>query len=202
MADEKETSTKRKHHHSANDVPCWECGENATERLEEMFVDLIQTRRIEMGQRPARRTVFLKQHGAAYGWFKPLGNLPDNMKLGTFAHGDLPCWVRFSSDTQPTSPDLHSTLGIGIKLFDVPGPKLFGEGDTADFIMQNHDVFFVDNATEFCEFTTAGVVDRNYSKYLRKHSKTARILNEMEKAEASCLTANYWSILPFAMSRN
>jgi len=53
---------------SANDVACWDCADHATERLEEMFVDLIQRERIARGQTPARRTVFLKQHGAAYGW--------------------------------------------------------------------------------------------------------------------------------------
>ena len=56
--------------------------------------------------------------------------------------------MRFSSDTSPTSPDLQSTLGVGLKLFGVPGEKAFGgEGDTADFILQNFPVFFVDNAT-------------------------------------------------------
>lgn len=198
----KKRSKPGEHHRTANDVSCWDCAEHATERLEEMFVDLIQRRRIERGQRPARRTVFLKQHGAAYGFFQPLPNLPDDLKIGTFAHGELPCWVRFSSDTQPTSPDLHSTLGIGIKLFEVPGAKLLGEGDTADFILQNHDVFFVDDAEEFCEFTTAGVVDGDYPAYLRRHPKTARILNEMKKPEASCLTASYWAILPFAFGED
>lgn len=196
---------KKKHgdgYETANDVECWDCAGHATERLEEMFVDLIQRQRIERGQRPARRTVFLKQHGAAYGFFRPLEDLPDDWKVGTFAHGELPCWVRFSSDTQPTSPDLHSTLGVGIKLFHVPGSKLLGEGDTADFILQNHDVFFVDDAEEFCEFTTAGVVDGDYPAYLRRHPKTARILDEMEKAEASCLTAKYWAILPFAFGED
>lgn len=183
---------------TANDVACWDCKTHATERLEEMFVELIQKRRIKRGQTPARRTVFLKQHGAAYGSFVPRARLAKDLKIGTFAHGPLPCWVRFSSDTQPTSPDLHSTLGIGIKLFGLPGGTLMGNADTADFILQNHDVFFVDTAAEFCEFTTAGVVDGDYPAYLKAHKKTARILNEMQKAEASCLTAAYWAILPFA----
>lgn len=189
---------RRDDYETANDVRCWDCAEHATERLEEMFVDLIQRRRIARGQRPALRTVFLKPHGVAHGRFRPLPNLPEDLRIGTFAHGELACWVRFSSDTQPTSPDLHSTLGVGIKLFGVPGPKLLGEGDTADFILQNHDVFFVDDAAEFCEFTTAGVVDGDYPAYLERHPKTALILDEMEKAEASCLTAEYWAILPFA----
>ncbi len=183
---------------SANNVACWDCREYPTERLEEMFVTLIQRQRIALGQSPALRTVFLKQHGVAWGFFEPVADLPDDMKAGIFGQGSKPVWVRFSSDTQPTSPDLHSTLGIGIKLFDVSGGTLMGDADTADFIMQNHDVFFVDNAAEMCEFTTAGVVDGDYPGYLAAHKKTALILDEMEKAEASCLTSDYWAILPFA----
>ena len=199
----KNKDSKAGHHpKTANDVPCWDCEDNAIQRLEEMFVELIQRQRIERGQRPARRTVFLKPHGVAHGWLKPLPKLREDLRVGTFSHGDLRCWVRFSSDTQPTSPDLHTTLGIGIKVFGVPGPKLLGEGDTADFILQNFDVFFVDNAQEFCEFTTAGVIDGDYPAYLRRHPQTARILNEMEKAEASCLTADYWAILPFAFGKD
>ena len=202
MTSHKKESQKSDQYKTANNVSCWDCANTPTEKLEEMFVDLIQRQRIERGQKPALRTVFLKQHGVVYGWFKPLPDLPDDLKIGTFAHGDLPCWVRFSSDTQPTSPDLHTTLGIGIKLFNVPGEKFLGESNTADFIMQNHDVFFVDNAAEFCEFTTAGVVDGDYPGYLQRHPKTARILNDMMKAEASCLTANYWAILPFAFGKD
>jgi hypothetical protein len=201
MADDKKNG-KDKNYKTANDVKCWDCATHPTERVEEMFVDLIQRERIERGQTPARRTVFLKPHGAVHGWLKPLKGLAKEYKIGTFARGDLPCWVRFSRDTQPTSPDLHSTLGIGIKVFGVDGPKLFGEGDTADFIMQNHDVFFVNNAEDFCEFTTAGVVDGDYPGYLKRHPKTADVLNEMEKAEASCLTTTYWAILPFAFGEN
>lgn len=84
----------------------------------------------------------------------------------------------------------------------MPGPKLLGEGDTADFLLQNHDVFFVDNAQEFCEFTTAGVVDGDYQSYLRSHRTTDQILDAMMKPEASCLTAKYWAILPFAFGKD
>jgi len=202
MTDDLSSPKSNHDYKAANDVSCWDCAENATERLEEMFVNLIQRRRIDRGQRPALRTVFLKPHGVAHGLFQPLAKLGDDMKVGVFAHGTLPCWVRFSSDTQPDSQDLHSTLGIGIKLFDVPGPKLLGEGDTADFILQNHDVFFVDNAEEFCKFTTAGVIDGDYNRYLTRNPKTAQILDAMMKPEASCLTAKYWAILPFAFGKD
>lgn len=181
---------------------CWDCAEQPVERLEEMFVDIVQRQRIEKGQRPARRAVFLKQHGVAHGVFEPDPGLPEELRVGVFAHGRLRCWVRFSSDTLPTMPDLNTTIGIGIKLFGVPGPKLFGSGDTADFILQNYDVFFVPDAKAMCEFTTAGVVEGDYDPYLATHPETKRILDEMAHPEASCLTARYWAILPFALGKD
>jgi hypothetical protein len=178
---------------------CFDCANAPTERLVEMFVGIAQQRRIKLGQRPAERPVFRKLHGVAHGRLDMLPDIPPDLKIGVFAYSSLVAWVRFSSDTSPTSPDLQSTLGIGIKLFGVPGPKALGEdGDTADFIMQNFSVFFVDNAQEMCEFTYAGVVEGDYPGYLAQHPKTARLLDEMQKVEGSVLTTTYWAILPFA----
>jgi hypothetical protein len=178
---------------------CFDCSNAPTERLVEMFVGIAQQRRINLGQRPAERPVFRKLHGVAHGRLDMLPDIPPDLKIGIFAQSSLPSWVRFSSDTSPTSPDLQSTLGIGIKLFGVPGPKALGEdGDTADFIMQNFPVFFVDNAREMCEFTYAGVVEGDYPGYLAQHPKTARLLDEMQKVEGSVLTTTYWALLPFA----
>ena len=48
--------------------------------------------------------------------------------------------------------------GMSIKLVGVKeGPKLlqgYEDAQTQDFIMENHPVFFVDNAQEFLDFTT------------------------------------------------
>ena len=63
-------------------------------------------------------------------------------------------------------------------------------------MLQNHDVFFVDTAQEMCEFTYAGVVLKDYDKYLAAHPKTSRILDEMEKEVPSVLESEYWSGLP------
>ena len=180
-------------------IPPWfDKKEDASARLKEMFVDIGQAKRIKLGQRPAERAVFRKLHGVASGRLVMEKTMPEAFRVGVFAHDDLDAWVRFSSDTTPTSPDLHSTVGIGLKLFGVPGPTALGEdGDTADFIMQNHPVFFVDNAQEMVEFTYAGVVEKDYPSYLAKHRRTAEILKNMEKVEGSVLTATYWAILPF-----
>ncbi|MFZ6732978.1 LodA/GoxA family CTQ-dependent oxidase [Undibacterium sp. Ji42W] len=178
--------------------PCFDQANQAPERLTELFVGIAQGNRIRLGQRPAERAVFRKLHGVASARLVMEKKIPAKLKVGVFAHESLDAWVRFSSDTTPTSPDLYSTLGIGIKLFGVPGPKALGDdGDTADFIMQNFPVFFVDNAKEMVEFTYAGVVAQDYPGYLKRHPKTAKLLDQMEKVEGSTLTTTYWAILPF-----
>jgi hypothetical protein len=57
--------------------------------------------------------------------------------------------------------------------------------------------FFVDDAEAMCAFTYAGVVAGDYSGYLAKHPKRAKILNEMARVEGSVLTTTCWAILPF-----
>jgi hypothetical protein len=190
--------------HKDRDFPipaCFDRPEDAARRLTEMFVDMGQARRIRMGQNPAERAVFRKLHGVAHGHLERLDTMPEAWRVGIFAHERLDAWMRFSSDTAPTSPDLGSTLGIGIKLFGVPGEKALGEsGDTADLILQNFPVFFVDDAQAMVEFTYAGVVQQDYPGYLAAHPETNEILNRMgDTVEGSCLTTTYWAILPFRM---
>lgn len=189
---------------TANNVPCWSNDKDvelACQRLTEMFVGLGQVPTIDKGQHPAQRAVFRKQHGIAYGKLEINSDIAQQFKVGIFAGKEYECAVRFSSDTQPASPDLHSTLGLAIKLFKVEGPKLIGEGETADFIFQNMNRFFTKNAQQMCQFTTAGVIDKNYDAYLNnpENKQTADILEAMQKVEASCLSAKYWAILPFKL---
>ncbi|WP_058043664.1 LodA/GoxA family CTQ-dependent oxidase [Streptomyces roseifaciens] len=182
------------------------CPENAAAALKQMFVDMTQGERISRGQDPVKRPVFLKPHGVARGVLTVSPDLPPELRLGFLqcAHeraDGLTAWVRFSSDTVPGVPDLKTTLGLGIKLFGVPGPKLLegeDEAGTQDLLLQNHDVFFVDTAQDMCEFTRAGAVDGNYEPYLQAHPITREILDAMAKPEESVLTATYWGVLPYA----
>ena len=101
-------------------------------------------------------------------------------------------------------PDVTTTCGIGIKLFGVPGKKLLPpntDATTHDFILQNHDVFFVDDATEFCKFTRGSVVEHSDS-YSQEHPRTARILEDMAKVVPSVLDSRYWSGLPYAFGKD
>ncbi|MGH6918229.1 MAG: LodA/GoxA family CTQ-dependent oxidase, partial [Geminicoccaceae bacterium] len=145
--------------------------------------------------------VFLKPHGVVRGMFRVRPDLPEALKVGLFAGGaEYPAWVRFSSDTLPTSTDFKTTLGIAVKLFQTPVPKIFGapQDTTFDLVLQNFDVFFVDTAADMCAFTKAGVVDGDYDPYLAAHPETARLLDEMAKPVASLLASAYWSCVPFA----
>ncbi|WP_200883885.1 LodA/GoxA family CTQ-dependent oxidase [Archangium violaceum] len=180
-----------------------DCAEDPIASLEQMFVDQVQAGRIEAGQCPAMRPVFLKPHGVARGEFVIRPDLPESLRVGLFAGTAYPAWVRFSSDTLPTRNDWETTCGVGIKLFDTPIPKIFGQPDetTFDFILQNIDVFFVDTAREFCEFTQASLDRSNpnaLEEWLKAHPRTQEILDQMQRPVASCLGTAYWSCLPFA----
>ncbi|MCY0095744.1 LodA/GoxA family CTQ-dependent oxidase [Hoeflea ulvae] len=177
---------------------CFETEATSAERLIEMFVEMGQAKRTRVDPPPAQRAVFRKLHGVAHGYLERHDDMPEHMRVGIFAHQRLKAWMRFSSDTGPTSPDLGSTLGIGLKLFGVPGENALGEqGETADLIMQAASRFFVNDAKEMVEFTYAGVVQRNYNAYLARHRETNDILNAMTAPKGSVLTTTYWAILPF-----
>lgn len=181
--------------------PSIDCARDPIAALKAMFVDLVMGRRISAGQDPALRPVFLKPHGVARGTFTIRPDLPEELRVGLFRHESLAAWVRFSSDTLPNRPDLRTTVGIGIKLFGVPGTKLLEHETTAtthDFLLQNHDVFFVDTGRDMCEFTYAGVVEGDYGPYLRDHPKTQQILEDMSKVVPSVLQTDYWSVLPYS----
>jgi hypothetical protein len=178
-----------------------DCASDPFTGLQTMFVDLVMGRRIASGQDPVLRPVFLKPHGVAHGSFTIQPGLPEELRIGLLCYECFPAWVRFSSDTLPSRPDLRTTVGIGIKLFGVPGTKLLEpetSATTHDLVLQNHDVFFVDTARDMCEFTYAGVVQGDYGPYLAAHPITQQILDDMAKVVPSVLATEYWSVLPYA----
>jgi hypothetical protein len=178
-----------------------DCTADPVGSLKNMFIERTMGTRISAGQCPVRRAVFLKPHGVAKAKFIIIPQLPLKYRVGIFAQDCFDAWLRFSSDTVPGAPDMKTTVGVGIKLFGVPGKKLLpGDEDalTADFLMQNMDIFFVDTAQDMCEFTKAGVVNHDYEHYLKDHPVTKKILDDMAKVVPSCLATDYWSGLPHA----
>ncbi|CAN1546459.1 hypothetical protein MCEMSEM23_01985 [Rhabdaerophilaceae bacterium] len=183
------------------------CKDNPFEEIRRLFVDVAQKRAIQQGGRPARRTVFRKLHGVAQGELILEPSRSEALRKGIFSGSRYPCWTRFSSDVAPEQPDSENgTIGIGIKLFDVVG-KTLGPHDplapTADIILQNHDVFFVDTAADMCGFTEAALKGgAAFQEWLLAHPETQPILDAMNKREESVLTATYWSVLPYAFGEH
>jgi len=191
---------------------CWDCSDHPIDKLQVMFVNMLQMKRMADGDAPARRPVFLKLHGGAHGEFVIRKDLDTDEAerlgplVGVFRGDRFPAWVRFSSDTVPGSPDLRTTCGIAIKLFGVDGERVDlpsnlpeAERTTQDFLLQNHDVFFVDDATEFCEFTAAAAIHGPAAsrQFLEDHPETKAVLDAMARLESSVLAENYWSVLPY-----
>lgn len=181
-----------------------DCNGNPIGSIKRMFVDLVMGRREARGQSPVLRPVFLKPHGVALARFEVAPHVPDNLRVGLFAEArSYDAVVRFSSDTTPRNPDQGTTVGLAFKVIGVPGAKLLHpDASTCDFLLQNHDVFFVDTAQDMCEFTRAGVVGGDYEPYLEAHPLTRQILKDMGKPVTSSLDQTYWGILPHRLGQD
>jgi hypothetical protein len=168
--------------------PCG-CDDDPVAALVRLFVDVFQGRQIASGATPARRPVFRRTHGVVHGRFEVASDVPEDLRMGLFAvPSTYPVWARFSSDVQDGIPDRRGTVGLGIKLFG-------NNAGTYDFVLQNHDVFFVDTARDMCEFTCMTLNGRG-DEYLDTHPVTRGILDDMERDINSVLDATLWSVLP------
>lgn len=173
--------------------------------LKHMFVDMVQKRRYIEGQCPVRRPVFLRTHGIIQGELTILDDINPALKQGMFAQpGTHPTIVRYSSDLADGRPDWKSTIGLGIKIFDVPGKKVVSDdgANVADLIFQNVPFFFVDNAKDFCTFTKAGFEGWSEQWVQENSPKTDILLDEMEKPIRSVFGTSVWSVVPFRLGND
>lgn len=179
--------------------------DNPIECLRHMFCDLVQRKRVEEGQCPVKRPVFLRTHGIIRGTFTILDSIPEDLRHGMFAKpGTHPAYVRYSSDLADGRPDWMSTIGIGIKIFDVPGEKRVSDdgAGTADILMQNVPYFFVDNARDMCNFTRASLEGWGDSWIQQYSPKTSELLANMSKPLLSVFDTALWSIVPFRLGKD
>jgi hypothetical protein len=83
---------------SSNDStpPCFDCAIRATERPSENVRRYRPARAIALGQKPAERPVFRKAHCVAHGWLERAKDIPEDLKIGVFAHERFRAWARYS----------------------------------------------------------------------------------------------------------
>jgi len=173
----------------------------AIENIRRMFVDETQIKRIVIqDQTPAKRAAFAKTHGIVNGVLQINDNINAEYQVGIFQPGkNYTVWVRYSSDTEQTAPDFETTVGMGIKVFNVSGKKVLDEepdGTTVDLILQNTAVFFAADAIEMSDFKAAAM-SGNLEEFRKTHPESADILDSMEKEVPSLLTEKYWSCIPY-----
>lgn len=175
---------KSMHEESIKQARTCDCSD-PIECLSLMFVDMTAKRRVEEGMCPARRPVFLRTHGILEGSLNFSDTIPEELQHGLFANPGKchPVYVRYSSDLADGRPEWESTIGIGIKIFDVPGEKVVSDDGvhTADLLLQNVPFFFVDNAKQMCEFTKASFEGWSDEWIQRNAPQTNSLLNAMEK---------------------
>jgi hypothetical protein len=101
-----------------------------------------------------RADVHVKTHGYAQGEFRVLPNLPEELAQGLFEHDSVcPAVVRFSNAASHAQPDaVPDGRGIAIKVLGVEGDVVLADeqrGQTQDFVMINHPVFFARNVKDY-----------------------------------------------------
>lgn len=180
--------------------------DNPIDCLRHMFVDMVQKKRVEEGgQCPVRRPVFLRTHGIMKGTINIDENIPKDLKKGMFEKGGKhPVYVRYSSDLADGRPDWMSTIGIGIKIFDMPGKKIVSDDgtNTADLLLQNVPFFFVDDAKGMCGFTKASLEGWGDEWIQDNSPETGILLDEMAKPIRSVFETSLWSVVPFKLGKN
>lgn len=174
--------------------------------LQKMFVDMVQKGRVRNGQCPVERPVFRKIHGTVKGKIVFETAIPEEFKQGIFSHAgeSFDTYLHYSSDTQPSSADFKSTIGLGLKIFGMPGEKVVSDdgANTADLIFQNSPNFFVDDARGMCSFTKASLEGKDAYFIEKNFPGTTEILETMKRKESSILTTKLWSVLPFKLGDN
>jgi hypothetical protein len=122
------------------------------------------TRIIEQKIRASKETPVLrdqhgKQHGCVWAEFHVEDGLPDQLRVGLFKEPKtFPAWIRFSS-LQERDDSKGDAQAFAIKLMGVEGEPALPEedGKTQDFIMVNHPVFPIKNASDYLERQTKGM---------------------------------------------
>jgi hypothetical protein len=147
-----------------------------------------------------------KTFGVVRGEFEVLPGLPDNLRHGILAQErTYPAWVRFSGPGPYAPPDLYDygQCSVGIKLMDVPGPKLLDdERSTQDLILVSPASFVTPNVQE----------NAKLQRYVRSRSNLFYFLNPADthvlaavmqalfsRMHTSPLETRYYSNVPFLL---
>jgi hypothetical protein len=153
----------------------------------------------------AHRGAHLKTHGCVKARFRIL-SLPQEISSGIFAQvREYPAWIRYSNGSGKIQDDsVGDGRGMAIKLMGVEE----SESGTQDFVMINHPVFFVRNATDYLEFQQALAQDSPMKFFFPDTNPLNFRLHELAIAFAirsrkvdNPLNIQYWSATPYRLGK-
>ena len=162
------------------------------------------------GSGPARRDAHPKHHGVVRAEFIVEGELPSEYRGGIFREArTFAAWVRFSNGSGVVQRDIvPDGRGMAIKLMGVEGRKLLADeadAKTQDFLLINHDVFFVKDARDYVELFRIAERDGVPTRFFLGYNPFKWRLKEFVNANktrsqiAHPFCAQYWSMVPFLM---
>lgn len=174
-----------------------------------LIATLIDKVRSDYALGNARRDAHPKAHGCVSATLQINDDLPPELTGGVFQPGaSYEAMVRFSngSPNADTSDDKGDTRGMAIKLFGVPGDKLFEDPanpDAQDFIMISSPYFFINSArnyTRFFEAVNSGKLSKLVfvPAYLGPKGSLQAAKMMMQKI-ANPLETRYWSVVPYQL---
>lgn len=178
----------------------------AAQRLITTLEEKIRT---TYGPGDARRDAHPKAHGCVAADFEVKDDIPAAVAHGVFQPGaHYRAKVRFSNGSPNASGDdiTGDTRGMAIKLYDVPGEKLFapaGHAGEQDFILISSPVFFINDASGYAGFfesvDSGSTLQMLKIPFLLGWRGSRNAYKMLSQTIANPLETRYWSVVPYQL---
>lgn len=157
----------------------------------------------------ARRDAHPKAHGCVSAEFQVAETLPKRLQHGVFQPGHrYDALIRYSNGSPNASgKDITGdTRGMAVKLFGVPGDKLFSipeQPDIQDLVLISSPYFFINEAEGYAEFFE--IVDEGAGWDLLKipfilgPRGSWNAYKMLSQKIANPLSTRYWSVVPYQL---
>lgn len=176
------------------------------EATAELIATLVEKVRRDYESKSAKRDAHPKAHGCVSATLEFDADLPLELTGGIIQSGaSYETMIRFSNGSpNAATPDAKGdTRGMAMKVFGIPGDKLFpdpGISDAQDFIMISSPSFFINSAknyTKFFEAVNSGSLLKMAAiPFYLGVKGTTQAVKMMRQTIANPLETQYWSVVP------
>jgi hypothetical protein len=147
-----------------------------------------------------------KTHGVVRGEFIVRSNLPLEFRKGVLSEPrTFPAWVRFAGPGPAAPPDIDDVgvLSIGVKLMNVPGPKLLeDEKSTQDFTGITTPIFTTPDVRENAKLqalSRKGLPLFYFINPFDSHLLDGIMQGLWARTQTSPLETEYWGCVPYLL---